>query len=93
MKSSATIMTIDDTVENLELLEEMLVSAGYRVVQFPRGELAIRAALRNPPDLILLDVMMPFMNGYQVCRTIKQNEALADIPSSSSAPWAMPKAR
>jgi DNA-binding response OmpR family regulator len=78
--SAATIMTIDDTVENLELLEEMLVSAGYRVVQFPRGELAIRAALRNPPDLILLDVMMPYMNGYQVCRTLKQNEALADIP-------------
>ena len=73
-------MTVDDTVENLELLEEMLSSAGYRVVQFPRGELAIRAALRNPPDLILLDVMMPFMNGFQVCRTLKQNESLADIP-------------
>jgi len=77
---AATIMTVDDTVENLELLEEMLSSAGYRVVQFPRGELAIRAALRNPPDLILLDVMMPFMNGFQVCRTLKQNESLADIP-------------
>ena len=77
---AATIMTVDDTVENLELLEEMLVSAGYRVVQFPRGELAIRAALRNPPDLILLDVMMPYMNGYQVCRTLKQNESLSDIP-------------
>jgi len=77
---AATIMTVDDTVENLDLLEEMLTSAGYRVVQFPRGELAIRAALRNPPDLILLDVMMPFMNGYQVCRTLKQNEALSDIP-------------
>ncbi len=73
-------MTVDDTVKNLELLEEMLVTAGYRVVQFPRGELAIRAALRNPPDLILLDVMMPFMNGYQVCRTLKQNEELSDIP-------------
>ena len=77
---AATIMTVDDTVENLELLEDMLTSGGYRVVQFPRGELAIRAALRNPPDLILLDVMMPYMNGYQVCRTLKQNESLSDIP-------------
>ncbi len=77
---AATIMTIDDTVENLELLEEMLVSVGYRVVQFPRGDLAIRAAMQNPPDLILLDVMMPGMNGYHVCRIIKQNDTLADIP-------------
>jgi DNA-binding response OmpR family regulator len=77
---AATIMTIDDTVENLELLEEMLASAGYRVVQFPRGELAIRAALQNPPDLILLDVMMPGMSGYHVCRILKQTEKLADIP-------------
>ncbi len=73
-------MTIDDTIENLELLEEMLVSAGYRVVQFPRGELAIRAALQNTPDLILLDVMMPGMNGYHVCRILKQNDSLSDIP-------------
>ncbi len=75
-----TIMAIDDTVENLELLEEMLVSAGYRVVLFPRGELGIQAALRNPPDLILLDVMMPLMNGFQVCRILKQSRLLSDIP-------------
>ncbi|MFO8029085.1 MAG: response regulator [Cyclonatronaceae bacterium] len=75
-----TIMTVDDTVENLNLLEDMLSGAGFRVVQFPRGTLAIQAALRNPPDLMLLDVMMPVMDGYEVCRRLKAHERLRDIP-------------
>lgn len=74
------IMVIDDTPANLKLLEEMLQGPGYRVVQFPRGAMALRAAAKHPPDLILLDIIMPEMDGLEVCRQLKANEALKDIP-------------
>jgi len=79
-KEQATIMIVDDTPENLELLAEMLHAQGYRVMQFPSGALALRAAKKNPPDLILLDIMMPDMDGYQVCRALKADKALKKIP-------------
>ena len=50
---TATIMVIDDTPANLKLLEEMLQGQGYRVLQFPSGALALKAAAKHPPDLIL----------------------------------------
>lgn len=75
-----TIMVVDDTAANLQLLETMLQKWGYRVVQFPSGAMALRAATRNPPDLILLDIMMPGMDGFEVCRQLKANERLKDIP-------------
>jgi len=77
---TATIMVLDDTTANLKLLEGMLQGRGYRVVQFPRGSLALRAAAQNPPDLILLDIMMPEMDGFEVCRRLKADESLKDIP-------------
>lgn len=76
----ASIMIIDDTPANLKLLESMLVDYGHRVFSFPRGDLAINAARRNLPDLILLDVNMPKMNGYEVCSQLKADPMLADIP-------------
>lgn len=78
--SVPTVMLVDDTPANLGLLEEILRSQGYRVVAFPRGAMALRAAAANPPDLILLDVMMPEMDGFEVCRHIKENERLNEIP-------------
>jgi signal transduction histidine kinase len=77
---TATIMVVDDTPPNLKLLEEMLQGRGYRVMQFPRGAMALKAAVRNPPDLILLDIMMPEMDGFEVCRRLKADESLKDIP-------------
>jgi len=79
-KSMNTIMVVDDTPANLRLLENMLRRKGYRVFAFPKGSLALRGALKNPPDLILLDINMPEMNGYEVCQQIKQEPSLADIP-------------
>jgi diguanylate cyclase (GGDEF)-like protein/PAS domain S-box-containing protein len=75
-----TVMIVDDTVANLRLLSTLVGTQGYRVVQFPRGALALRAAVHNPPDLILLDIMMPDMDGFQVCQRLKAHPALADIP-------------
>ena len=79
-REQATIMIVDDTPENLELLAEMLQARGYHVLQFPSGSLALRAAQKNPPDLILLDIMMPGMNGFEVCHHLKADENLQDIP-------------
>jgi len=79
-KDQSTIMIVDDTPANLKMLEAMLRGQGYRVVAFPKGEMAVNGAFRNPPDLILLDIRMPEMDGYEVCRIIKTDERLRDTP-------------
>jgi two-component system, sensor histidine kinase and response regulator len=73
-------MIVDDNPANLKLLEDMLLQQGHEVRSFPRGRLALAAALRSPPDLILLDINMPEMNGYEVCERLKSTGELSDIP-------------
>lgn len=75
-----TIAIVDDEPENLNVLEAALSQAGYRVAVFPRGDLVLAAALESPPDLVLLDVCMPGLDGYEVCRRFKANEGLRPIP-------------
>jgi two-component system, sensor histidine kinase and response regulator len=74
------IMVVDDEPENLRLLETLLRGNGYQVRSFPRGRLALEAAALRPPDLILLDVNMPEMNGYEVCERLKADSRLAKVP-------------
>ena len=74
------IMIVDDNPANLKLLEDMLLQAGHDVCSFPLGRLALAAAAQNPPDLILLDINMPEMNGYEVCAKLKSTEKLSEIP-------------
>jgi two-component system, sensor histidine kinase and response regulator len=74
------IMAVDDQPANLILLEDLLSHQGHAVRSFPRGRLALEAATRNPPDLILLDINMPEMNGFEVCKLLKSDEKLAAIP-------------
>ena len=78
--SQGNIIVVDDNPANLRLLEEMFVKNAYEVRSFPRGRLAIAAAEQEPPDLILLDVNMPEMNGYEVCQQLKLHPRLAGIP-------------
>lgn len=75
-----SVMLVDDAPANLKLLEEILIGAGYRVRSFPLGRLALNAAPMDPPDIILLDVSMPEIDGYEVCARLKSNPALAHIP-------------
>jgi serine phosphatase RsbU (regulator of sigma subunit) len=79
-KNKGNIMVVDDQPANLKLLEDMLRQQGYRVRSFPRGRLALLAAAQQPPDLILLDITMPEMDGYEVCRQLKSDERLSRIP-------------
>jgi DNA-binding response OmpR family regulator len=74
------IMIVDDNPHNLKLLEDMLRLQQYEVLSFPRGRLALAAAEQEPPDLILLDINMPEMNGYEVCERLKSNPRLSGIP-------------
>lgn len=75
-----TIMVVDDTAENLKLLESMLEGEGYDVRMFPSGTMMLKAAEKVVPDLVMLDILMPEMDGYEVCRRMRSNEALRDVP-------------
>ena len=78
--SKANVMVVDDQPANLKLLEDMLKNQGYAIRSFPRGQLALAAAAQSPPDLILLDINMPQMNGFEVCERLKSDRRLAEIP-------------
>src|SRR5687768_15993160 len=75
-------MVDDDTRAHLKILEDMLTQQGHEVSSFARGRLAIAAATRNPPDLVLLDINMPEMNGYEVRQQLKSAkiDGLAYVP-------------
>jgi len=76
----ANILVVDDTHANLQVLTGMLKDRGYKVRPVPSGKLALLAAERDPPDLILLDINMPEMNGYEVCEHLKGDDKLKGIP-------------
>lgn len=73
-------MAVDDNPENLKLLEDMLRQHDYEVRSFPRGRLALAALDRETPDLVLLDIDMPEMNGFEVCEKLKSNRRHSAIP-------------
>ncbi len=77
---TSTILLIDDVPANLKLLGNILIAEGHRILQATNGELALKAAQREKPDLILLDINMPGMDGFEVCTRLKGNPELQDIP-------------
>jgi diguanylate cyclase (GGDEF)-like protein len=74
------ILVVDDTPDNLTILTQMLTNRGYRVRPAISGPVALKAIQKDPPDLILLDIMMPGMDGYEVCKHLKVDEQTRDIP-------------
>ena len=77
---TATILIVDDITNNLQLLSTYLKRANYKVLIAQNGKKAIRTAEALRPDLILLDVMMPEMDGFETCRYLKQESEIKDIP-------------
>jgi signal transduction histidine kinase len=74
------LLIIDDTLENLQLLANTLSDQGYIVRGAAKAQMAIRTARLSPPDLILLDIKMPEMDGYEVCERLKATKETCDIP-------------
>ena len=74
------ILIVDDEIANLKLLAELLEQRGYKVRPSEKPQLAIGTAMTKPPALILLDVRMPEMDGFEVCRRLKQDERTLNIP-------------
>ncbi|MEM9542666.1 MAG: adenylate/guanylate cyclase domain-containing protein [Cyanobacteria bacterium P01_E01_bin.42] len=76
----SNLLIVDDTPANLRLLSTMLNGKGYKVRSVMNGTMALKAARAKPPDLVLLDINMPQMNGYEVCEKLKESEKTKDIP-------------
>jgi putative two-component system response regulator len=74
-----TVLIVDDAPENLMIMEAILAK-DYSLQLFSNAKAALDHAFANPPDLILLDIMMPDMDGFETCRRIKANPRLVDIP-------------
>jgi PleD family two-component response regulator len=75
-----SILIVDDAAANLRLLSQILSKYGYKVRAVTSGARAIEAARSSPPDLILLDIMMPDIDGFTTCSQLKANERTRDIP-------------
>ncbi|WP_081864844.1 response regulator [Chondromyces apiculatus] len=78
--SQGEVLIVDDKPENLALLSSVLSAEGYEVRAAITGAMALTAAAASPPDIILLDVNMPEMDGYEVCRRLKADRRTADVP-------------
>ncbi|KQQ36184.1 motility regulator [Duganella sp. Leaf126] len=74
------VLIVEDTPASLKLLSDLLTEAGYAVRQAPNGELALWTAQSRPPELILLDVRMPGIDGFEVCRRLKESPQLRQVP-------------
>jgi len=74
------ILVVDDTPANIKLLGDLLRIKGYEVTTAANGEEALASIAKAPPDLVLLDIMMPGLNGYEVCRKIRESAATALLP-------------
>ncbi|MBU2511185.1 bacteriohemerythrin [bacterium] len=78
-KEKQTILAVDDTPENIDVLVGILKEK-YKVKAAPNGEKALKAVEKSPPDLILMDIMMPVMDGYETCKKLKENPKTREIP-------------
>lgn len=93
MPHRATILAVDDETELTELLRYHLTRAGYQVAVAHNGWEAIESVRRGHPDLILLDLMLPDLDGFGVCEILRQDPATATIPVIIISAWASPDTR
>ena len=87
MSATPTILIADDRPECVQLVRDLLTKEGYRVVLAYDGQEALESIRRHVPDLVLLDVGMPLLNGYEVCQRLKADPLTADIPVLMLTAW------
>lgn len=90
MDHRPTVLLVEDSLLNRRLVETVLKSHGYRVIMAENGQAGVETALREKPDLILMDVMMPVMNGYDATRRLKDHHDTTRIPIVALTASAMP---
>jgi class 3 adenylate cyclase len=93
MSEVATILVADDREDNVELVRDLLTIEGYRVMSAADGQEALDRIQEYPPDLVILDLNMPRLNGYEVCERLKADPSTANIPVLMLTAWAGPDHR
>jgi CheY-like chemotaxis protein len=91
--TAQTILVVEDSALNRKLVETVLKPYGYRVLTAENGQVGVEIALREKPDLILMDVMMPVMNGYDATRRIREQAGATRIPIIALTANALPQER
>ena len=77
---SKLILAVEDQEDNMQILRDLLTSAGYQIIEAENGKDALAAVTKRRPDLILMDIQIPIIDGYEVTRRIKADPALRSIP-------------
>jgi two-component system cell cycle response regulator DivK len=77
---SKLILVVEDQEDNMQIVRDLLVSANYQLIEAENGEQALAAVAKRRPDLILMDIQIPIIDGYEVTRRIKADPALRSIP-------------
>lgn len=80
MSNPHRILVVDDVADNIFLLQTVLEAEGYQVETADNGTIALHKIEQTQPDLVLLDIMMPGLNGYDVTRKVRQNQRFASLP-------------
>ena len=86
---SKCILVVEDQEDNRQILRDLLGSAGYQLVEAENGEEALKALARQRPDLILMDIQLPILDGYETTRQIRSNEELKSIPIIAVTSYAL----
>ena len=86
---SKLILAVEDQEDNMQILRDLLTSAGYEIVEAENGEEALAAVAKRRPDLILMDIQLPVMDGYEATRRIKADPALQSIPIIAVTSYAL----
>jgi two-component system, cell cycle response regulator DivK len=86
---SKRILVVEDQEDNRRILRDMLTSADYEIMEAESGEEALAAAAKQRPDLILMDIQLPIMDGYEATRRIKADPTLTDVPVIAVTSYAL----
>jgi two-component system, cell cycle response regulator DivK len=86
---SKCILVVEDQVDNRQILRDLLGNAGYELTEAENGEEAIAAVARRRPDLILMDIQLPIMDGYEATRRIRTNPDLESVPIIAVTSYAL----